>query len=157
MMALRSMQKAKKTCTKCHWPKHSPTLYQLQLNKKQPPSSIPTKGSINMRGGKDRRDLIQILAEKVFFHCNREKADSLYSLYVETAFRANQTHTQKGGRTLGLPSIGQGNHPPSKFSVQTLHFDSPCRRLPDIDLNFSPVGPAQKSVTHNWRRLWETC
>ena len=55
MMALRSMQKAKKTCTKCHWPKHSPTLYQLRLDKQQPPSSIPTKGSIKRRGGRKRK------------------------------------------------------------------------------------------------------
>ena len=93
MMALRSMQQDKKTCTRCHWPEHSPTLYQLQLNKQRPPFFDTDKRGMK-EGGAERKGY-HILAEKAF-HCNREK------LVVCTLFTLKQslelikyTHTKR--------------------------------------------------------------
>ena len=90
MMAFRSVQKDKKTCTECHWPQHSPTLYQPQENKQPPPPPLldREKKNIKERGEETEK---RGFKRKRAFHCNRrEKAGSLYFFYVETAFRANK-------------------------------------------------------------------
>ena len=140
-----SMQEDKGTCTKSHL-----TVYlQTTLQQATIPLSVEQEKE-NIKGGREGTKKRELEFQQKAINCNRRKKLVVYTSLCATTLKANKdTHTEGGG-TLGLPSIGQENHPSNKkLCPNTFILSLFSSKFTNLIL---VVGPSQQSVTHNFHQ-----